>query len=198
MNSNRYPHVQREFSIIQTLDKPQQLLPAVMTKCSEFIPSGGGHSHFITLQCLGPYSRMGCWLGFAYSPNKFIPSQGKGPSGIFQLYNTCCLNTIWWSRSLKRLRLKAKGLKEFWSESFINLVVKEDKWSQYLVILSKTKKGHWAPIQTGCTIGRLVSGMKWVQSYSDISCFWFFSEKKIQLPLFLFLSSYSSDHCCSV
>ena len=143
------------------------------------------------------------WVAIAFSPNKFIPSQGKGPNGIFQLYNTCSLNTIWWSRSLKRLRLIARGLKEFWSESFINLVVKEDKWSQYLVILSKTKKSHWASIQTGCTIGRLVSSdevsAKLFRHQLLLIFFWKENSTSfLPFPLFLFqwslLLSLVNDH----
>lgn len=41
----------------------------------------------------------------------------------------------------EKIKVKSKrpeGI--FGSENFINLVVKEDKWSQYLIILSKTKK----------------------------------------------------------
>lgn len=143
-------------------------------------------------------ARVAGWALLILQINSFQAKE-RDQVGFFQLYNTCSLNTIWWSRSLKRLRWKAKGLKEFWSENFINLVVKEDKWSQYLIILSKTKKGHWASSQTGCIIGRLVS---WDEVSAKLFrhqlLLIFFSEKKIQLLLFLFLSSYSSDHCCSI
>lgn len=159
----------------------QHLHPVEVAIPTWLLVSAGGHT----------VVRVAGWALLILQINSFQAKE-RDQVGFFQLYNTCSLNTIWWSRSLKRLRWKAKGLKEFWSENFINLVVKEDKWSQYLIILSKTKKGQWASSQTGCIIGRLVS---WDEvsaklfRHQLLLIFFFWKENStsaLPFPLFLF------------
>ena len=71
------------------INKVQQLLPGVMTKCSAFTPSRGGHSHLIARQCWGPYSCAGCWLGFAYSPGQIM--YRKDHVRVVGIWATDCL-----------------------------------------------------------------------------------------------------------